>query len=77
MIGSHRLPALRGVPCMCLLLGVGIAVALLASSSAWAYPAMIGRADLDGSNPDFALTSADTNWLAADDEHIYWSNPSP
>jgi hypothetical protein len=77
VIGSHRLPALRGVPCMCLLLGVGIAVALLASSSAWAYPAMIGRADLDGSNPDYALTSADTYWLAADDEHIYWSNHPP
>jgi hypothetical protein len=60
---------------MWLLLGVGLALALFAVPSAAAYPPLIGRADLDGGHPDYAFITADAPWLAADDEHLYWSNP--
>jgi hypothetical protein len=76
MIGSHKCRRWRELPRSAVVV-LGFALALLAGSSAEAYPPMIGRAALDGSDADYAFIKADTAWLAADDQHIYWSNHTP
>jgi hypothetical protein len=77
MSGSKSPHALHRDVCLCLLVALGLALALLDAPSAWAYPALIGRANIDGSNPDYSFIPADAPWLAADDEHLYWANFDP
>lgn len=77
MIGAGGARARSRSPRWWLLVGAGLAVTLLAASPARAYPPMIGQANLDGSNPDYAFVPADTLWLAANDQHVYWSDHKP
>jgi sugar lactone lactonase YvrE len=41
-----------------------------------AYPAAIGRADIDGTGADQSFISVPATHLAVDAEHIYWTNPN-
>ena len=76
MTGSHRVRTPRAGSVLCLLLAIGIAL-LLGATSASAYPPMIGGSAIDGSDPDYALIQADTQWVAANSQHIYWSDHAP
>lgn len=59
---------------MWFLLALALALGLLSASSALAYPPAIGRANLDGSDPDFSFIADDAAWLAGDSQHLYWAN---
>jgi len=54
--------------------GFAVLLLLLLAAPVGAFPPTIGRASLDGTEPDYSFIGVDARWLAVDSAHLYWSN---